>query len=201
MPPARRRQLQKEETRKIIKETAYSLFEKDGYEMTTMRSLAKAAGVGVGTIFSHFPDKLSLLAAALLEDVNQSVEQAFASLPERNIHEQLEHIVRVLYSYYAQKPNLSRTIISRLFFLEGPNGQDLEKQLSDFLSRIGHLLMQARDNQEIAPDIDITLCVQAFGSFYIAGLHSGLKGDFFDVDHHAKLFSSLMGQFLSNQKA
>lgn len=197
MSAAGRRQLQKEETKKLIKETAYFLFEKNGYEETTMRSVAKAAGVGLGTIFVHFPDKSSLLAAALLEDLNQVVEHAFNSLPGKCITKQLEHIVRALYQFYAQKPKLSRTIISRLFFLEGPCGQDLEKQLLSFLSRIELLFQNANHNKEIPKDTDIVLCVQAFGSFFIYCLHSGLREAAFNVDYQVETFRSLMVRFLS----
>ncbi|MEM5790061.1 MAG: TetR/AcrR family transcriptional regulator, partial [Syntrophobacteraceae bacterium] len=177
---ASRRQLQKEETRKIIRETAYSLFEKEGYEETTMRSLAKAAGVGLGTIFSHFPDKSSLLAAAFLDDLDQIVEQAFSSLPDEGIIEQLEHIVREIYEFYAKRPNFSRTMISRLFFLQGPYGKDLENQLSNFLSKIESLFQKAKFNNEISNDIDTTLYIQAFGSFYFHALHYGLRDKVFD---------------------
>ncbi|NOX34237.1 MAG: TetR/AcrR family transcriptional regulator [Deltaproteobacteria bacterium] len=200
MTAANRRQIQKEETRKIIQETAYSLFEKNGYEETTMRELAKQAGVGVGTIFTHFPDKSSLLAGAFLNDLNEIIGKAFVSLPENNIIQQLDHIVSAIYGFYAERPNFSRILIRELFFLQGPYGQNLEKQLFTFLMQIGQLFQKAKDNKEISENIDIEQCVHAFGAFYFHSLHSGLRESTFNIDIQVKLFSSLMEHFLSEKK-
>ena len=197
MVAANRRQIQKEETREIIQETAYSLFERNGYEKTTMRDLAKQAGVGIGTIFTHFPDKPSLLAAAFLDDLNDVIEQAFKSLPKNNIVNQLEHIVSAIYGFYAKRPNFSRTLIKELFFLQGPHGQNLEKQLFTFLMQIGQLFQKAKDVNEISGEIDIKQCVHAFGAFYFHGLHSGLREPMFNINIQVKLFSSLMEHYLS----
>lgn len=196
MAAANRRQMQKEETRKIIQETAYLLFERNGYEETTMRDLAQQAGVGIGTIFLHFPDKPSLLAAAFLEDLNGIIEEAFKSLPRGNIVSQLDHIVTEIYGFYGKRPNFSRTLIKELFFLQGPHGKDLEKQLFIFLMKIGQLFQDAKDRKEVSAEIDIEQCVHAFASFYFHSLHSGLMGTRFDIDAQVKLFSSLLVHFL-----
>ena len=197
MTAANRRQIQKEETRKIIQETAYTLFEQNGYEETTMRELAKQAGVGLGTIFTHFPDKPSLLAAAFLDDLNDIIEKAFVSLPKKNIIKQLEHIVSAIYGFYAKRPNFSRILIKELLFLQGPYGQNLEKQLSMFLVQIGQLFHIAKINKEISEDLNIEQCVLAFGSFYFQSFHSGLRDSTFNIKNQAKIFSNLMDQFLS----
>lgn len=193
------RQIQKEKTRKIIQETAYTLFEQNGYEKTTMRELAKQAGVGLGTIFTHFPDKPSLLAAAFLDDLNDIIEKAFVSLPKENIIKQLEHIVSAIYGFYAKRPNFSRILIKELLFLQGPYGQNLEKQLSMFLVQIGQLFHIAKTNKEISEDLNIEQCVLAFGSFYFQSLHSGLRDSTFNIKNQAKIFSNLMDQFLSKK--
>ena len=200
MVAANRRQIQKEETRAIIQETAYSLFERNGYEETTMRELAKQAGVGIGTIFVHFPDKPSLLAAAFLDDLNGIIEQTFKSLPNENIIKQLEHIVSAIYEFYAKRPNFSKTLIKELFFLQGPHGENLEKQLLTFLMQIGQLFQNAKDDNEISEDINIEQCVHAFGAFYFHSLHSGLRDSTFNVKKQVKLFSSLIEHFLSEEK-
>jgi AcrR family transcriptional regulator len=47
-----------------------ALFAEKGYEKTTMRALAEHAGIGLGTIFKHYPDKPPILAAAFEDDLN-----------------------------------------------------------------------------------------------------------------------------------
>ena len=49
-----------EEARKQIREC--------GYAATTIRSVAKACGVGVGTVYNYFPSKEALIANFLLGD-------------------------------------------------------------------------------------------------------------------------------------
>ena len=46
------RQRQKEDTKDLILNAAYKLFAERGYADTTMRLLAKEAGVGLGTILN-----------------------------------------------------------------------------------------------------------------------------------------------------
>ena len=49
-----------EEAKKQIREV--------GYSATTIRSVAKGCGVGVGTVYNYFPSKETLLASYLLAD-------------------------------------------------------------------------------------------------------------------------------------
>ena len=55
-----------------------------GYTSTTIRSVAKACGVGTGTVYNYFPSKDMLIAAFMLEDwkkqlaamLNEALEMA-----------------------------------------------------------------------------------------------------------------------------
>ena len=50
-----KRQIQKEQTRQLIVETAIRQYGQNGLLNTTTEEIARAAGISHGTIFLHFP--------------------------------------------------------------------------------------------------------------------------------------------------
>lgn len=50
-----------------------------GYGSVTVRSVAAACGIGVGTVYNYFPAKDALIAAVLLEDWAQCMERVRAA--------------------------------------------------------------------------------------------------------------------------
>lgn len=54
-------------------EEAKKQIEEVGYSAMTIRSVAKACGVGVGTVYNYFSSKDDLLATYMLEDWNRCI--------------------------------------------------------------------------------------------------------------------------------
>ncbi len=57
-----------ENARERLLEEAKRLLDEEGYERLTMRSVANACGLGVGTAYNYFPSKNDLIASFILED-------------------------------------------------------------------------------------------------------------------------------------
>lgn len=186
------REMQKEDTRRLILDSAYVLFAEKGYEKTTMRALAEKAGIGLGTIFKHFPDKASLLVAAFQEDLNQLILQAFTCLPETGYKAQLLHITRHIYEFYATNPQLSRTLVKEVLFLEGELGEILFAEVASFLEVITELLEEAKARNELRDDFDCMNGAMAYWAFYLNVLLLGLRSSVFDIEQQLALLEGLI---------
>lgn len=60
-PLPRRTQPRGQATRERVLSAAEALFREAGYDSASMSDVARRAGVGVGTLYHHFPDKRALL--------------------------------------------------------------------------------------------------------------------------------------------
>lgn len=65
-----------------------------GYGKVTIRSIAKACGVGVGTVYNYFPSKDALLATYMLADWRSCMEAIEESAAN---HDSPQPVVRCIY--------------------------------------------------------------------------------------------------------
>src|SRR5688572_4819882 len=75
-------------TRQRILEAAHTLFAAQGFEAATTRDLARAAGIGVGTLFNYFPTK-EAVAHCLLSEAYALAARKFESDLARDAAEPL----------------------------------------------------------------------------------------------------------------
>ncbi len=78
-----------------------------GYSTMTIRSVAKAVGVGVGTVYNYYPSKESLTAAFMLEDWRSCMEGVGACAASAD---SWEPVLRALYGALQQFIGLHETI-------------------------------------------------------------------------------------------
>ncbi len=193
-----RRRIQKEDTRRIILESARSLFNDLGFDKTSTRAIATHAGVGVGTVFSHFPDKPSLLIATLLDDLASTQANAMQSLPvEAHVCEKFLHLARAFYIYYSKRPDLSRTLLKELWFVKGEWGEKLVAQGFEFVLLVSQMLEQAKERKEIRPEADTLQCARAFFSHYLIALYEGLNSPEINVETMLDTLEGMLDQLLN----
>jgi AcrR family transcriptional regulator len=99
-----------EETRERLLAAAIQLFGSQGFESTSMKELAAAAGVRAPAIYNHFPSKESILAAATiwaLEDFHAQV--VGTDNPEAGVCDRLENLVQRHVIYQLEHVQLARS--------------------------------------------------------------------------------------------
>lgn len=105
-----------------------------GYTGTTIRSVAGACGVGVGTVYNYFSSKEMLIAAFMAEDWQQQLD-AMAALPKDQPAVLLRGIYEALCSYAEEHRDLfSDAGAAKAMWLGfAPRHRMLREQLTGFV--------------------------------------------------------------------
>lgn len=123
---------------KIIAELRGDLLEKarevlfgQGYEALTMRGIAGACSVAVGTVYNYFPSKDMLVASVTLDDWQGALGRMAALPPADTAVQALEEVFRELVSFYDQYRGIWReyTAAGHAAPVTGPYHQQLVEQL------------------------------------------------------------------------
>lgn len=166
-PVGKRREKQKAETYALILESARFLFETNGFEKTTIRAVASHAEIGLGTIYKHFNNKISLLAAALYDDLFRLFNKATDTIPgDATIQEQLIHLAGFNYRYYASRPILSREYLKYITFVEGDWLKKIEVFDQSYSETVTKLICEAQNRGEISPEKDCCFVAISFMADY-----------------------------------
>lgn len=98
-----------EETRRRLVEATFALHSKQGIASTTMKQIAERAGVGIGTVYHHFPtldDTIMACGQMVMATYPPPTEAIFAGISP--MKERLELLARALFDY------LDRTFFDRI---------------------------------------------------------------------------------------
>jgi AcrR family transcriptional regulator len=194
-----RREEQKEATRKNILDVAEKLFAEKGFADTTTRDIAREANVAAGTVFMHFPDKSSLLAATLHEGIEEVLQNAYTTLPDDLlIKEKLLCLARALYAHNFQTPALTTILLKETLFMEGEWGETFQAQSMGFIGKATELLVEAQVRGELKEDANCPLIATAFFSNYFMILINALRENIPNTDTQIGLLSQLTDLNLSS---
>ena len=183
-PSAQSRREKKRATRQALLASARELFAAHGFGGTTTRAVAQRAGVASGTVFAHFADKQALLEATLTEQLEEALDDAFATLPDGDVVSQLVHVCAKLYAGYAANPSLARVLVQHSLFAEAPSTRTrtepprpLDAQRARFERWLTQRLHDAAAQGELVRQQDPQLLFFTVFSLYLSVLVAGLRGD------------------------
>jgi AcrR family transcriptional regulator len=166
-------QEQKTENRKIIIRAAVDLMTEKGFKATTMRQIAKAAGVGDATIYNYFPTKETILYAYYEDHVLACIDtlkevEAFDTF---SLQEQLQTLFGTSLDLYLP----DREFVSETFgpvLLSGSRDWVRVKPIrTAFLAAVNDMLAAAAEVGEIPDQVFQDLIGQFFMDAYIGVLH------------------------------
>jgi AcrR family transcriptional regulator len=134
--------------RDLLLEAAKSVFSAGGPE-ASLEAVARTAGVGIGTLYRHFPTREALFEAVYRHEVQQLADLAEGLKKETRPIEALRQWMRSIVKFVATKKGMSTALA-----LAVSKDSDLVSYSSDRLTRaIGLLLEQAIAAGEVRSDV------------------------------------------------
>ncbi len=119
---------------KLLFETKRQIDEK-GYKSLTVRSVASAVGVGVGTVYNYFPSKDMLIASLVLSDWRDALDKIKDDISDKKLEGALRCIYDSLWNFTKSHERLfSDTDAKKVYrtaFLE--RHKQLRMQLSELI--------------------------------------------------------------------
>jgi AcrR family transcriptional regulator len=122
----------------------------EGGESTALEEIARRAGVGIGTLYRHFPTRQALVEALYVDEVEE-VCQSAAQLDAAGPWEALSRWFDRFIAYIATKQVLAAELLNYLD-LDAPLFKDCREQL---FAAGDPLLKRAQDAGVVRPDVNI----------------------------------------------
>jgi AcrR family transcriptional regulator len=157
------------ETRTRILNAAQRLFARQGYDGTTTRDLAEAAGVAEGTIFRHFENKKSILVEVATQGWVEILTDLLTELSEMGSYKAIAQVMRKrMFNLHANSD------ILRVCFMEAQFHSDLRDRIqSEVIAKmtdVAEAFFQTAMDQGIYRPMNPRIIAQVFlGMFTVAG--------------------------------
>ena len=159
-----RREQNKADKLRRIKDAARELFSQKGYEATTTREIAERARVSVGTVFVYARDKGDLVCLMAVDRLQQEFAEAFDSTDAgQPLLEQLVAICAHLFHDSVRNLPLSRILIKEMVAYRDKH------RIDDWIeSRLERLVGAAIERGELDGGVEAEFVARALNLTYLA---------------------------------
>jgi AcrR family transcriptional regulator len=164
-PPLTARERQALARREHILETALKLFARHGFDGTSTKQIAQAAGIAEGLIFHYFPSKDDLLNAVF--ETRHSYFGEFRSLLEEAEHKPASEILHELATGWLNTLRREKDITLVLFSTAQTNpkvGAALRTLIGEGISRLSAYLRARVNAGELRKNLPVEPSAQMFFS-------------------------------------
>lgn len=191
------RELKKKKTRKAIMDAALRLFTKQGFENTSISQLARAAGIGKGTIYSYFKSKNEIFLAFCEEQLVQTDREVTEKSKQgATLLEQLMTLFMGEFRFVSRNREFGRILMRETVFpkeLTVERSQELDNKYIDLMVP---MFKQAQKTGELRTDLELILVVGHFYGLYIMTVSGWYMGRLFTEEDVAMVMESLFQQAL-----
>jgi AcrR family transcriptional regulator len=165
-PGRSRRQTNKEDKARRIGEAARAAFISKGYDEASMREIAAAAGVALGTLFIYAANKRDLLFLVVNDELEAVAKEAEAAVrPEAPMMANFLAAYRPIYAFFGREPRLSRLTLREMMFYEtGSQAKRFVGTRNRLVALSVEIVRIAQKNKDIASKEDC----QALGTVLFA---------------------------------
>lgn len=159
------------ETLKSILKCAVELFIENGYENTSLDSIAAKAGVTKGAIYWHFKDKSNILEKI----IDQYDKDAIEFIP-RLMESEVSPLMKIKFLTYAYIPDFKEEAkIANLFRLKSEITNHYRKRKSQpyaksFIEKLEELLRSAKKKGEIKKEVNEAVSALTI-NLILTGIH------------------------------
>lgn len=171
-PTPNRRELQAQERRNQLIETALRLFAEKGMENTTIKDIAEAAGVAQGLLYHYYRGKDDLLWA-IVGKYNPAMEmgQIFSAAPDRPARDVLHEAATRAYGLLAERAGVARVVLREA--LVRPDIQQAFRMAQAIAIGVIARYLEARiaagELRPHNPEVTARMLVGSVLAFYITG--------------------------------
>lgn len=168
------------ETRSRILEAAQHLFARRGYNATTTRDLAKAAGVAEGTLFRHFENKKSILIEVATQGWVEILTDLLMELSAMGSYKAIAQVMRKRMLNFHHNADMMRVCFMEAQF--HPELRDrIQTEVIDKMTDVAEAFFQTAMDRGVYRPMNAKVVARIFlGMFAIAGF-----SDMTVIDAHA----------------
>jgi len=176
---AKNQQLRKLQTRKKILANARYLFDKFGYEETSVDTICQQSGVAKGTVFAHFSDKASLLTAVRIEQLEAIailMQENYSTRPAKDPVQAIVTILKPWLDLFANDPSFTKVFMDQASLKGGEWALRLYETCLAMETALTHIVNNLLAEEFLDPKTSANIYVQGINAFFyhvLTGLQSG----------------------------
>ena len=162
-----RRQRNKADKWDRILLAATNLFNERGFAATTTTEVAKAAGIGTGTLFLYVRTKEELFVEVFRTDVGRAWDDAFAGVdPEASLLDQLCGAFFTVIEHHDHNPGLAKAFLTELHLLPDDMRSDARVFMRGYMARLQQFLVDAQTHRRLDDRVSVAVLSNSLFAVY-----------------------------------